>query len=78
MFNMLLQMNSHPEVGPASMRLQTELKRRFKRYTDPSDEKFEYMFLLGTSLDPRYRLILNPIQLSAAKAQLYKEVCTNY
>ena len=71
----MLQMNAHPEVGTASKRLQSELKKPFKRYTDPSDDRYEYMFLLGTSLDPRYRLLLNPIQLSAAKTQLYKEVC---
>ena len=67
-------MNSHPEVGGSSKKLQVELQKRFKRYTDLSDEKFEYIFLLATSLDPRYRLILNPVQLTAAKTQLYKEV----
>ena len=68
-------MNAHIEVGVASKRLQAELKKRFKKYTDPSDERHQCIFLLGTALDPRYRLLLNPVQLSATKTQLLKEVC---
>ena len=70
-------MNAHMELGVASKRLQTELKKRFKKYTvtDPNDEKYQCIFLVGTALDPRYRLLLNPVQLSATKTQLLKEVC---
>ena len=46
-----------------------------KERLNPSDLRFKHMFLFGTALDPRYRVLLNLIQLSAAKDQLYKEVC---
>lgn len=65
-------------MGIASKNLQSELKKRFKRYTDPSADQHEHIFILGTALDPRYRLLLNPVQMSAAKSQLLKEVCFNY
>ena len=71
---MFVQLNAHPEVGIAAKKLQSELQRRFKKYTDPNDERHECIFLLGTALDPRYRLLLNPLQLAAAKSQLLKEV----
>ena len=62
------------EVGAAAKALQRELKRRFKKFTDPSDCFSEHLFLLATSLDPRYRFILNSVQTSAAKAELMKEI----
>ena len=68
-------MNAHTEVGVVSKRLQAELKKHFKKYTDPNDENYQCIFLLGTALDPCYRLLLNPVQLSAIKTQLLKEVC---
>ena len=54
--------------------MQGELKRTFKKYTDPNDSNFEPIFLLAASLDPRYRLILNPAQTSVAKSQILKEI----
>ena len=68
-------MNAHSDVGIASRRLQVELKKRFKKYTDPNAVNHQPIFLVGTALDPRYRLLLNPIQMSATKTQLLKEVC---
>ena len=65
-------------MGIASKKLQSELKKRFKRYTDPSADQHEHIFILGTALDPRYRLLLNPVQMSAAKSKFLKEVCFNY
>ena len=60
----LEEINNHSEVSVAARILQGELKRRFKKYTDPNDSNFEPIFLLAASLDPRYRLILNPAQTS--------------
>lgn len=56
---------------------QKELKRRCRKFTDPIDSVFEHLFLLATSLDPRYRLLLNAIQVSAAKTELLKEIRAN-
>ena len=70
----LEEINNHSEVGVAARILQGELKRRFKKYTDPNDSNFEPIFLLAASLDPRYRLILNPAQTSVAKSQILKEI----
>ena len=70
----LEDINNHSEVGVAARILQGELKRRFKKYTDPNDSNFEPIFLLAASLDPRYRLILNPAQTSVAKSQILKEI----
>ena len=49
-----VQLNAHREVGVASKKLQSELKKRFKKYTDPSADQHEWIFILGTALDPRY------------------------
>lgn len=68
------EMSRNSEVGAAATELQSELKRRFRRYTDPNDSYFEHIFLLATALDPRYRLLLNPVQMSAAKDHLLKEI----
>ncbi len=51
-----------------------ELKKRFKKYTDPANENHTPLFLMATALDPRYRLLLNPTQISCAKAAIMKEV----
>ncbi len=49
-----------------------ELKKRFKKYTDPANENHTPQFLMATALDPRYRLLLNPTQISCAKAAIMK------
>ena len=36
-----------------------------------------YLFLLSTLLDPRYRLLLNPIQTDAAKDDYTKDAPVN-
>lgn len=48
-------MNRHSEVGAVATRLQSELKRRFRKYTDPNNSCFEHIFfLLATALVLRY------------------------
>ena len=73
----LMELNIHleeskkvPELHPVATLLQSEHKRRFKKYTDPGDQDHDPIFLLSTLLDPRYRLLLNPIQTDAAKDEL--------
>ena len=63
------------EVIYASNTLPFELKRRFRKFTDPGDAKHNALFLMATALDPRYRLLLNPTQTCSAKAAIQKEVC---
>lgn len=59
------------------MLLLSELKRRFRKYTDPGDASHDPIFLMATALDPRYRLILNPTQLARAKEAILKQVCVH-
>ena len=73
----LEEMTQHLEVGAVATKLQSELKRRFRRYTDPNDSCFEHIFLLATALDPGYRLLLNAVQTYMAKSQLLKEIKSN-
>ena len=67
-------MNRQPEVSPVSRVLLSELKRRFRKYTDPGDVCHEPLFLMATALDPRYRLILNPTQVDRAKTAILNVV----
>ena len=44
----------------AAALLLRELKRRFRKYTDPGDTDHESVFIVATSLDPR--LLLRALQ----------------
>ena len=68
------ELKQNTDVAEAAQVLQKELKARFKRYTDPSDPNHESLFLIGTALDPRYRLLLNPFQVDSAKQELLKRL----
>ena len=67
-------MKTNPEVSEIARILQRELQRRFRRFTDPGDADFNPLFAVATTLDPRYRVILNSLQLQAAKQHILKEV----
>jgi len=56
------------EVGfvTAAAHLRTELEDRFAYLTDPNHARFEPIYMVATALDPRYRLMLNDDQNSAA------------
>ena len=54
------------------MLLLSELKKRFRKYTDPGDASHEPIFLMASALDPRY---FNPTQLARAKEAILKQVC---
>lgn len=69
-------MKSQPEleVKEAARILQRELQKRFKKFTDPAAYEYNPLFAMATALDPRYRVILNTLQLQSAKQQILKEV----
>ena len=79
----LMELNLHledvkkiPELSDVLTLLQSELKRRFRKFTDPGDDCFEPLFVVSTILDPRYKPLINPNQAKADKAevlQLLKE-----
>ena len=50
--------------------LQTELQRRFVKYTSPSISGHNAIMLTATFLDLRYRLLLNSMQRDSAKTLL--------
>ena len=58
------------ELTAVSTRLQSELKQRFKRYTDSAVSNHEPVFLVSTLLDPQIKLLLNPTQTNSAKTKL--------
>ena len=60
------------EVAAVSSSLQSELKRRFRRCTDPGDENHEPTYIVSTMLDPRYKSLLNPTQVNHGKVELLK------
>ena len=67
-------MKSQPDVGEVAKLLQKELQRRFKKFTDPGEEDYNPLFVMATVLDPRYRVLLNTVQLQSAEHLLLKEV----
>ena len=56
---MELELNLHsedmkiPELSDISTLLQSEMKHRFRKFTDPGDDCFEPLFVVSTILDPR-------------------------
>ena len=76
----LMEINLHledmkklPEVQEISCLLQSELKRRrFRKCTDPGDEYYEPLYIMSAMLDPRYKSLLNSIQLNSAKDEVHK------
>ena len=49
---------------------QSDLKRRFVKYTDPGIDGHNVIMLAVTALDLCYRLLLNPVQSDSAKGFL--------
>lgn len=67
-----LQALSRARAVQSSRLLLRELKRRFRKYTDPGDTDHQTIFLVATSFDPRHRLMLSGAQLEFAKQELLK------
>lgn len=51
-----------------------ELENRFEKVLQPSSVSFDPIYLEATLLDPKYKILLSPEQLEAAKAQILREV----
>ena len=68
----LEDMKKLTELAEISCLLQPELKRRFRKCTDPGDESYEALYIASTLLDPRYKSLLNPVQLNSAKQEVLK------
>ena len=66
----LEQMKKIPELATVSSSLQSDLKQRFRRCTDPGDELHEPLYIVATLLDPRYKSLLNPTQLAHGRKEL--------
>ena len=67
----LHELQQNADVGEATQVLLHELKKRFKKITDPGDSDHEPLFLVATALDPRYKL-LNSVQQDSAEKELLK------
>ena len=59
-----------PEIAAVATTLQSELNRRFKKYTDPADEAYEPMYIVSTILDPRYKPLINAVQVKSGQDEL--------
>ena len=71
--NLHLEEQKHiSEQSSLASRLQSDLKQQFKKYTDPGDLDHEFLFLVATMLDPRYKVLLNRTQAESAKANILK------
>ena len=68
----LHELQQNADVGEATQVLLHELKKRFKKITDPGDSDHEPLFLVATALEPRYKLLLNPVQQDSSKKELLK------
>ena len=54
-----------------------DLKQRFGYAVDPSDSKFDPIFVTATFMNPAYKAILEEVQIRAAIKYL-KELCRSY
>ena len=72
--NTLFQMKKNTDMSEAATVLLSNLKQRFRKYTDPGGPYHCPVYLAATCLDPRYKLLLNPTQLNSAKKEILKLV----
>ena len=63
-------MKSQRGLAGAVTILQTDLARRFDKFLSPETDDHDPTFLIATSLDPRYRLVLDEQQTASAKSEL--------
>lgn len=70
-------MKKIPDVTQAASVLLANLKQRFRKFTNPSDPDYCPVYLAATCLDPRYKILLNPTQLNAAKKEILRQVCAH-
>ena len=72
----LEHMKSHSDnlIGEVARTMQTDLRRRFRKFTDPGDSQYNPLYIIATALDPRYKVLLNPGQTASARVHLLKEI----
>ena len=77
----IMELNLHleelkkvPDLSNAATVLQSEVRGRFRKYTDLHDPEHGPMFLVATLLDPRYKLLINPSQIGSAKKELLQQL----
>ena len=59
----LRDMTQIPEISAVALTLQSDLNRRFKKYTNPADENYEPIYIVSMSLDPQYKPLINAVQI---------------
>ena len=69
-----MKTRSVEDLSGVAQILQAELQRRFVKYTSPSSEKHNAVMLPATTLDGRYRVLLNPIQVDSAQTMFMELV----
>ena len=69
-----MKSSSDRHIGEVAKLMQVDLKRRFRKFTDPYDSQSNPLYIMATALDPRYKLLLNPGQTDFAKVHLLKEI----
>ena len=60
-------------IAIISRALLQELEKRFDCFLEPTSEKFNPIYIVATSLDLRYRVVLSESQLSYAKTYLKRK-----
>ena len=55
--------------------MKEELEHRFSRFSDPFDPEFTPIYVVATSLDLRYRIVLSSDQIKSAKDILKRACC---
>lgn len=69
-------MKALPEMNEVALSMQKSLEQRFQKYTDPAHDQYNPLFLMATSLDLRYQVVLNDVQVTSAKKHILAELKT--
>jgi len=69
-----MKSSSDRHTGEVAKLMQVDLKRRFRKFTDPYDTQSNPLYITAIALDPRCKLLLNPGQTEFAKVHLLKEI----
>lgn len=62
------------DLSNAACTLQSELRYRFRKYTDSNGPEYDPLFLIAAFIDPQYKLLLNPIQTNSAVLRQLKDI----
>jgi hypothetical protein len=67
-------MQTKPGLNSIGTTLKKELEKRFQSYIDPEHLDFKTIYVVSTSLDLRYRFLLNDKQLKVASNYLQRKL----